>query len=469
MAFGIRVDGSLLPAVERLVDDTRRADGALRGREAVTERILGLAFLAVAATMAAVLPWERPLAPLAAIVLVALFAAAARVRLEDGSGHTDVTQIVLVPMLYFLPCAVVPLAVALGMLLANLPDYLTGRLHPNRAVLPLGNSWCAIPPALVFALGSAGDPDLSDWPLLVGALAAQFAADFIVTTARDWAGLGISPRMQPRLLAWVCLTDACLAPLGLFAALIVMQKPLALLLLIPLPALLILYARERQDSITTALELSQAYRGTAYLLGDVVEADDEYTGSHSKSVVDLSLMVADRMQLGAHERRRVEFAALLHDVGKIAIPNEIINKPGPLDDEEWDIMRTHTIRGQELLDQVGGVLGEVGQIVRASHERWDGTGYPDRLSGLSIPLAARIVSCCDAFNAMTTKRSYRHPMSPDVALRELVDNAGTQFDPDVVKTLIAVVRRPPATLPPLAWTNVVLADHRTAPNIEVGA
>ena len=426
--------------IEQLVGESRQDTGRLRGREAITEAVGGCAFLAAAAAMAAFVPWERSLTPLAAILLVVLFAAASCVKLEDWIGHTDTTQIVIVPMLYFLPCAVVPLAVCCGLLLGHLPEYITRRRHPSRALLSLGNSWYAIAPALVFALGSGGDPDLSDWPLLAGALGAQFALDSVVSTARDWIGLGISPRMQPRLLAWVFLADACLAAVGLFAALIVVEEPAALLLLVPLPALFVLYAREREERITSALELSQAYRGTALLLGDVVEADDEYTGSHSRSVVELSVLVADRLKLDAHERRHVEFAALLHDVGKIAIPDEIINKPGPLTDEEWVVMRTHTVRGQELLDKVGGVLREVGVIVRASHERWDGGGYPDGLSGPSIPLAARIVSCCDAFNAMTTKRSYRLPMSQEVALRELVDNAGTQFDPHVVKTLIAVMR-----------------------------
>jgi HD-GYP domain-containing protein (c-di-GMP phosphodiesterase class II) len=182
----------------------------------------------------------------------------------------------------------------------------------------------------------------------------------------------------------------------------------------------------------------------------------KYAGS--RSVVELSVLVADKLGLNAHERRRVEFAALLHDVGKIAIPKAIVNKPGPLTDEEWNVMRTHTIRGQELLDKVFGVLGEVGEIVRASHERWDGGGYPDGLSGPSIPLAARIVSCCDAFNAMTTKRSYRMPMSQEVALRELVDNAGTQFDPHVVKTLIAVIRR--SVLPALPALRSADGDRR---------
>ena len=425
---------------EQLLGDSSQDTCRLRGREAITEAVSGGAFLAAATTMAVVIPWGRSLTPIAAILLVLLFAAASRVKLEDRIGHTDPTQIVLVPMLYFLPCALVPLAVCCGLLLGNLPDYVARRRDPSRALLSLGNSWYAILPALVFALGSGGDPDLSHWPLLAGALGAQFAADFVVSTARDWIGLGISPRVQPRLLAWVFLADACLAVVGLFAALIVVQEPGALLLLIPLPVLFVLYARERDERITGALELSQAYRGTAHLLGDVVEADDEYTGNHSRGVVELSVLVADRLGLDAHDRRRVEFAALLHDVGKIAIPKEIINKPGPLTDDEWALMRTHTIRGQELLDKVGGVLHEVGQIVRASHERWDGHGYPDGLAGTAIPLAARIVSCCDAYNAMTTQRSYRMPMSNDVALRELLDNSGTQFDPRVVQALFAVLR-----------------------------
>jgi HD-GYP domain-containing protein (c-di-GMP phosphodiesterase class II) len=161
---------------------------------------------------------------------------------------------------------------------------------------------------------------------------------------------------------------------------------------------------------------------------------------HSRSVVELSVMVADKLGLDVRERRRVEFTARLRDVGKSALPKEIVDKPGPLTDKEWDVMRTHTIRGEELLDKIGGVPSDVGPIVRASHESWDGSGYPDGLSGPSIPLAARIVSCCVAFDAMTTEQSYRVPMHQEVALRELVDNAGTQFDPHVVRALIAVLR-----------------------------
>ena len=147
------------------------------------------------------------------------------------------------------------------------------------------------------------------------------------------------------------------------------------------------------------------------------------------------------MALDEDARRETEMGALLHDIGKIAVPDEIINKPGPLDEDEWKIMRTHTIEGERMLQQVGGLLSNVGRVVRASHERWDGGGYPDGLAGEEIPVAAHICAACDAFNAMTTDRSYRRALPLEVAIRELRDNAGTQFAPAVVEALLAVVAR----------------------------
>jgi len=138
-------------------------------------------------------------------------------------------------------------------------------------------------------------------------------------------------------------------------------------------------------------------------------------------------------------QRTVEFGALLHDIGKIAVPKAIVNKPGKLDPHEWEIIKTHTVEGQRMLERVGGFMREVGEIVRSSHERWDGGGYPDGLSGETIPLAARIVSCCDAFNAMTTTRPYRNAMPIGDALDEVRAHEGTQFDPRVVVALVAVV------------------------------
>ncbi len=179
------------------------------------------------------------------------------------------------------------------------------------------------------------------------------------------------------------------------------------------------------------------------MLGDVVEADDGYTGMHSKSVVQLSLEVADRLGLDADRCRNIEFGALLHDVGKIAIPKDIINKPGKLDPEEWTIIKTHTIEGQRMLERVGGFMREVGQIVRSHHERWDGGGYPDGLAGEAIPLEV-----ADHRLLRHLERDAHRPGLPQGALAtrpqwtELMAASGSQLDPRVVDALIEVVSRP---------------------------
>jgi HD-GYP domain-containing protein (c-di-GMP phosphodiesterase class II) len=205
--------------------------------------------------------------------------------------------------------------------------------------------------------------------------------------------------------------------------------------------------------IDHAVELSHTYRGTAQLLGDVIEADDHYTGIHSRSIMSLALMVASNMRLDPRQIRNVEFTALLHDVGKISIPKEIINKPGPLDETEWKLVKTHTLEGERMLLRVGGVLAEVGGIVRSCHEHWDGNGYPDGLAGEEIPIEARIVAACDAFNAMTTTRSYRKGMTVEYALRELDACAGAQFDPQVARDSPAwwKQRSTPRQLRPGRW------------------
>ena len=129
------------------------------------------------------------------------------------------------------------------------------------------------------------------------------------------------------------------------------------------------------------MELNSAYRGTALVLGDVVEADDSYTGRALPRRRRARARRRRRLGLDADRLRNLEFGALLHDVGKVAIPKEIINKPGKLDAREWEIIKTHTVEGQRMLDRVGGFMSEVGRIVRSHHERWDGDGYPDGLAG----------------------------------------------------------------------------------------
>jgi HD-GYP domain-containing protein (c-di-GMP phosphodiesterase class II) len=434
----------LAPAVEEMRESwDREYAEPLRGRERVTEAVSAAAFLVAAVAIAVLLPADRAFDVPLALALVAAYALLAHVRFPIGYGFTVPTQIVLVPMLFLLPLGSVPLLVAAGMVLGGTAEYVRGDRHPSRVLAAVGNAWHSIGPVAVLAVAGVTAPDLADWPVFVAALAAQIAVDSGFATIREWAGLGISPKLQPSLLGWVTVVDTLLAPIGLLAAMAATTEPYAVLLVMPLAGLLFVFALERGARMRQAIELSRAYRGTTLLLSDVLEVDDEYTGFHSRSVVSLSVAVADSMSLSSKQSRNVEFGALLHDVGKIAVPKEIINKAGPLTDDEWLVIKAHTIEGQRMLDRGGGLLSDVGRIVRSSHEKWDGTGYPDGLVADQIPIESAIVSCCDAFNAMTTDRSYRTAMSLGEAVDELRRNAGTQFSPAVVNALISILQADP--------------------------
>jgi diguanylate cyclase (GGDEF)-like protein len=167
-----------------------------------------------------------------------------------------------------------------------------------------------------------------------------------------------------------------------------------------------------------------------------LESHHAATAGHCADVSELSARVAARLSASATERELVRQAALLHDLGKLAIPPEILSKPGPLEPHEWDIVRTHPDRGAEILLRAPG-LGSLAAAVRASHERWDGGGYPNGLIGQEIPFAARVVAACDAFDAMVAERPYSPALAPEAAIAELHECAGSQFDADVVAALVA--------------------------------
>ena len=341
------------------------------------------------------------------------------------------------PLLFTLPLAIVPLGVVLALSLAALPGIVRGERPASRLVQVPCNAWFAIGPVAVLAIAGV-DAQHAGAALLVAALGAQFAVDFAISASRFAIARGATVSSQLRD-SWVYLVDAALSGIALVVGKEMHSSPIVVLSLLPLIGLLAVFARERHQRLESMLELSNAYRGTALVLGDVIEADDGYTGEHCKSVVGLALDLAERFDLGPERQRNLEFAALLHDVGKIAIPKEIINKPGKLDPDEWTIIKTHTLEGQKMLERVGGFMRQVGIIVRSHHERWDGGGYPDGLAGEAIPLEARMITCCDSWNAMRTDRPYRKALSHDVAIAELVSGAGGQFDPRVVEAFVAMV------------------------------
>jgi len=185
-------------------------------------------------------------------------------------------------------------------------------------------------------------------------------------------------------------------------------------------------------------DLEQAFTTTLAMLSDALERKDAYTAAHADEVADLSVAVARRLGLGEEEVRTVNYGGLLHDIGKIGIPSEIILKPAKLTDEEFEVIKQHTIIGADMLSRIP-FFEDVVPVVRSAHERWDGKGYPDGLSGEDIPLGARIICACDAYNAMVTERPYKSAMSRGAAVAELARCRATQFDPQVVEALLAVI------------------------------
>ena len=432
------VSAELDPEFEQQLAGRRETAAQRLSARSRTSTIVIFALFSVAAVLlASVVHTNRSPSTLTVASLLVAYAIAANVRFEVRTALALPTQLVLVPMLFVLPLGWVPFFVAAGLLFGHFSELV--RVSPDRVLLVGPNAAHSLGPVAVLALAGQRDANLRNWPIYLGALAAQFVVDAVVTGTHQWYVNGVTPRALLPFMRWTFLVDAALAPIGLALAFTAEHHSLAIVLVLPLLLLLAEFARERGVRIDHALELSNAYRGTALLLGDVVEADDAYTGSHSRDVVSLVLAVCEKLELDARECRDAEFAALLHDVGKIKVPSEIINKPGPLDEAERAIIELHTVDGERMLTRVGGILGNVGHVVRSCHENWDGTGYPDGLAAKEIPLAARIVRCADAYSAITTDRPYRKSRSVQEALAELRRCAGTDFDPEVVEALVSVV------------------------------
>ena len=199
--------------------------------------------------------------------------------------------------------------------------------------------------------------------------------------------------------------------------------------------------------VATAFENAQhmqqsreLYLTSVKALAAAVDARDPYTRSHSARVAVLARSVAEEMRLGPDELRRVQLGALLHDIGKIGIPDAILNKPGPLTEDEWVLMRTHPAVGASILAAVEP-LRDLVPIVRTHHERYDGKGYPDRLGGSDVPLESQIVAAADAFEVIVSRRAYKQAQTVEWACAEMERCKGTQFNPSVVDAFVRVIER----------------------------
>ncbi len=178
---------------------------------------------------------------------------------------------------------------------------------------------------------------------------------------------------------------------------------------------------------------------TVQALTAVASAHDKGTNEHAHRILTLAAATARQMQRPEEEMHLLQLAALLHDIGKIGIPDAILRKPGPLTEEEWTIMRRHPEIGRQILTQTGGVFQHLAEIVVAHHEHWDGNGYPRGIAGEDIPMSARILTVADSYDAMTSRRVYREPLSAEQARNELLRCSGTQYDPLVVEAFLHIL------------------------------
>ena len=454
--------GSLPPAASDayLISAGReRSLAHLRPNERWTAGLsaFGVAAAAVAIWTAATphhIPW------VIAALLVVGYAAASRVRFEVGAGSAAPTQLAFAPMMVLLPPALLVPAAFIGYSLGSDRSLATGKRRWELALIQAGGCWYAVGAAAVMAASGVDHPSLSAVGWYLAAFAVQCALDLLLSVFQERIVLHAPVRGLVSAMAPCWMIDCLITPVAVCLA--ASAPPLAVTSALPLLLLFRIFSRERSARYDQAMALNDAYRGTALLLGDVVEADHQYTGAHSREVVELSLAVADKLGLDPAQRTRVEFAALLHDVGKIKVPKSILDKPGSLSPAEREVINQHTIWGEQMLTGVGGLLEEVGHIVRSCHERWDGNGYPDGLSAAEIPIEARIVCTCDAFSAMTTDRPYRTAREIPEAITELQLHSGTQFDPTIIDALLCVVHEHAAILGHLAGAPTLTRDvHST--------
>ena len=233
---------------------------------------------------------------------------------------------------------------------------------------------------------------------------------------------------------WAVPNYVALAPLGIVIAVTYMQIGILGVLFLILPLLL------ARHSFIQYMEMRKTYLSTIRALTKAIDAKDHYTHGHSERVAQFTVAIGRAMKLPDDYLEKLEYVALLHDVGKVGISEYILNKPTRLLDEEMAAIREHSAIGAEIIKEVR-LITDLADVIRYHHERIDGNGYPEGKKGEEIPLGARIVGVADSFDAMTTERVYREPLSLEEALEELVRCSGTQFDPDVVEVFVGLIEK----------------------------
>jgi putative nucleotidyltransferase with HDIG domain len=286
---------------------------------------------------------------------------------------------------------------------------------------------------ILAALGTAPDPaSLARWGAVLAALASERSVvaggeDLLDRGGRSALLCAANPRPGRGLVAGVVRRYSQDFPEAERALIETVMRSVS-------HAFQRLWGEEERERLIG--ELRETMVGTAAALATALDERDDYTGDHARDIAELAVSLGERMGVPQQELNDLRFGAIFHDIGKIAVPDEILRKPAALTDSEREVMKGHTEAGARILEPIAA-LERVRPLVLHSHERWDGGGYPSGLKGPAIPLGSRIISVVDAWHAMTTDRVYRGAMSGTEAREELRRNAGTQFDPAVVEGFLS--------------------------------
>jgi hypothetical protein len=432
------------PAAQRLQPVTRAAGLD----ERVVLLVVGLAIAASAGLLAFSQGLLETLSdqPLRVATLLALTLALQMFSVQVyGRGSVSVSAIGIVASAFLFDTGT---TMAIAVLAAVAQAIRNRRSEFHKAVFDVANF------ALSGAVASLTFHALSDWRLPAAVLAGGAFA--IINIGLLCVAMSLAERTAWSTIwferfHWARFHFALFGPLALAATIAYEQVGTAGLVAFTLPpALMILSVRQYLERTAAAVEeireanlnLRQAHKDTIAALSRSMEAKDLYTGGHTERVAAVAVGLARRLGFRDEELEAIEIGALLHDIGKIGVPGQVLRKEGPLTDDEWELIKTHPLISDYILSELD-LHPFVRQCARSSHERIDGTGYPERLSGEEIPLPARIVFVADALDALTSTRPYRAARPMLAALAEIRAHAGTQFCPRVVDALEDLWRKEP--------------------------
>jgi hypothetical protein len=351
------------------------------------------------------------------------------------SGDTSFSTVAYMAMVFMLPF---PLPAIVGMIVVLGAD-LRVRVPPAVLIFNAANFTLTLGLSSLIWYLAYGTTAISDLPFTPAALLTILLIVAVFYTVNVFLTNVIIAIVGRRSIKYIWLTNdldfllpyICLEVVGILSALVWETTPVILPLLI-IPAITTYIAFEMIH------RLQHQTQEAMIAMADAIDQRDPYTADHSRRVAELAVRVAEVHGVNERDIERLRIAARLHDIGKIGIGNDLLHKPGKLTDEEWEILKSHPVIGEQLLKPYRQFRHET-RLVRSHHERWDGRGYPDRLRGQAIPLGARLIAVADTFDAMTTSRPYRPALSRQYAIDEIRNGALSQFDPQVVASFLQVM------------------------------